>query len=152
MTSPGPHSAQEWLITLPLPPADNHCHQTAHYGRYPTKAYKTWLDIAAPLLRKKLGNVQPDTTDWWSLHIWVWNKPRGYDVQNLIKPVCDLLSGAQVDDRQKIVKPGGLYDDDKRVKHVSIELCGTHDEDPRIIISAERTEPPVKWKKAKKRP
>lgn len=135
------------VILLPLPPSDNQCHRSGQYGRYPTTAYKTWLDLSAPLLRVALGQRPIDTTEWWEVNLGVWNKPRGYDVQNLGKAVLDLLSGAQVDGKGKIVKPGALYDDDKRVKRLTIDLMGTHDIDPRIILSASTTTPPVKWRK-----
>lgn len=149
-------------ITLPCPPPDNHCHRSGLYGRYPTAAYKDWLDIAAPQLAAVLGDWPPDTERWWAVTLTVQMGSRG-DASNLIKPCLDLLSGACVDREGqlnpatgkregagKIRKPGGLWDDDRRVQRVTCQVACYRHPEPAVTLQAFPVAPPVDWRASEK--
>lgn len=150
-------------LTLPLPPPDNHCHRSGAYGRYPTAAYKEWLSVAAPLLREALGDREPDTERWWMVTGIVAMGGRG-DAQNLIKPVLDLLSGAQVDEAGRldettgkrvgkgaVVKLGALWDDDGRVAVLAWKVRAVKHPEPHVELMAWPTEAPEFVRRAKGR-
>lgn len=145
-------------LALPLPPPDNHCHRSGPGGtRYPAAEYKTWLDLAAPQLRETLGAWEPDRERWWHVVIALVLGSRG-DGQNYVKPVLDLLSGAQVvtatytDPRGRrigkgtIIKPGALWDDDRRVRGVSLVVDWVRHETPFLAVACEPGKAPGDWR------
>lgn len=149
--------ALAFCIELPMPPTDNHCHQSLRSGmRIPTREYTDWLRIAAPMLKKALGDQVPDPVRWWTVDLRLWLPGTRADGQNYEKPLIDILSGAQMEKyvtkagnrSEHIVKPGGLWTDDKRIrfKYTSIEAfnCG---ERAKARIECTPVPAPDKWTK-----
>lgn len=134
------------VLVLPLPPPDNHCHASGQYGRYPTKAYKDWLGIAGPMLAEVLGDWQPDTAQWWVVTGTLWLGSQG-DGPNYLKATLDLLSGAQIkaDNPRKgsIVKPGALWDDDRRVTVGFWMPAWLRHPDPCVMLHVEPCQDPL---------
>lgn len=145
-------------LELPLPPPDNACHRSSAGGkRYPTAAYKDWLDLVAPQLREVLGDWQPDRERWWRVRGVVWLAGQG-DGPNYIKATLDLLSGAYVvptafTDRKgkkvskgTILKPGAFWDDDRRVGEVRWTTGYMRHATPWLFLEVEPMEAPRDWK------
>lgn len=142
------------ILWVPLPPPDNHCHLSNRYGRYPTRAYQDWLRVAAPLLREALGEREPDRECWWEVVVDLRLGTQG-DGPNYLKPLLDLLSGAQAVERSgvdeqgrrvtkgQIVKPGGLWDDDRRVRLAAARVTHRRDPEPGALLTARPCPPPV---------
>lgn len=82
------------------PPSLNHAFPTGKNGRrYKSKEYKGWFALAATQL--SLQGIKPISGSY-SLDIEVGRKSSRADIDNLIKPIADLLvkSGATPDDRK----------------------------------------------------
>lgn len=147
--------ALAFCIELPMPPTDNMCHKSTAGGRrYRTPEYDAWLKIAPEMLQKALGDQTPDPVRWWTVDIRLWLPGTRSDGQNYLKPLIDLLSGSRLE-RYKtkkgdwavhIVKPGGLWTDDKRVRflYLSVEAinCG---EKAKAMIEATPVPEVEKW-------
>lgn len=140
------------------PPPDNQCHASAKGGhRYATATYQDWLRRTEPELRALLGDWQPDTERWWSVHL-VLRLPSQGDGQNLVKPLLDLLSGSYVVEQTHkdasgrriskgtVLKVGALWDDDRRVKRLLVEVIETRHATPYVQLLAEPTDAPRDWK------
>lgn len=149
--------ALAFCIELPMPPTDNMCHASMANGkRYPTPTFRQWLKDAGKMLRDKLGDQTPDPLRWWSVDIHLWLEGTRSDGQNYLKPLIDLLSGAQIQKyktlagnaSERIIKPGGLWKDDKRVRflYLSVEAinCG---EKAKAMIEATPVPEVEKWVK-----
>lgn len=83
------------MLTLPFPPTTNNLYRNAPgKGRVKTEDYKNWLAEAAWLVRQQRPTAVPGS---YSLAI-IADRPdrRARDVDNLIKPVGDLLKKAGV--------------------------------------------------------
>lgn len=144
-------------LTLPLPPPDNQCHRSGAYGRYPTTAYQDWLRIAQPQLAELLGDWQPDTERWWFVSGLLALGSRG-DGQNYLKAVLDLFSGAQVKPetpgKGSILKPGALWNDDRRVVEVQWLVQWVRHPEPDVFLRVFPRNPalyPRDWKAAQPR-
>lgn len=152
-----PTTGTLWFVCS-LPPPDNHCHRSASGGgRYPAKEYKAWLERYAPELRALLGDWEPDRTRWWRVALRLLIGSKG-DAPNYQKALLDLLSGSYVVEKAfvdakerriekgRILKPGALWDDDKRVRTVALELDCIRHETPYAVLLAHPTDPPRDWK------
>jgi hypothetical protein len=157
--SPGDDGYWEVLlqIEVPLGITDNACHRYRKGGgSYASPEYKAWLDHCAPLLQELLGAWQPDTSRWWSVHLdlWIGNT----DGPNHLKALLDLLSGARVvteafnaKNGKRIGKGsvwhyGGLWDDDRRVKAVTVTVHAVKHPTPYAQITAWETPAPVDYR------
>lgn len=82
------------------PPSLNHAFPTGRNGRrYTSKEYKSWQALAAVQLN--IQGIEP-VTGPYTLDIEVGRKSSRADIDNLIKPLADLLvkAGATPDDRK----------------------------------------------------
>ncbi len=147
-------------VVLPTPPPDNLCAASSGVVRYPTARYKDFLNTAGPHLRFVLGDCQPDCAHWWRVWVRVWLPGHQGDVQNLVKPLLDLLSGTRLGERGeknargtsmagRIVKHGLLWDDDRRVELREVRLMAVQAQEPRVeLVAAWGGTPPVNEVKA----
>lgn len=157
--SPGADGYGEPLLQIEcvLGVTDNACHRYSKAdGSYASREYKAWLDHCAPLLQELLGDWQPDTSRWWSVHLdlWIGNT----DGPNHLKALLDLLSGARVVTEAFTAKNGkrigkgsvwhygGLWDDDRRVKAVTVTVHATRHPTPYAQITAWETTAPVDYR------
>lgn len=139
-------------VALPICPPDNALSRSGPLGRYPTARYRDWLDVCEPILTEVLTAAHtPDTEQWWEIRLNYYMAARG-DMPNREKAVVDLLAGS-VSRKGRVEKSGrGLFDDDRRVRRVIKEWSeiGTPVKDNYVLVEATMTDPPPKWKKAKK--
>jgi crossover junction endodeoxyribonuclease RusA len=82
----------EYHATLPTPPSANHLFATYNGRRIPTRDYKAWREeagrlVAWPRLTEDARNQIP-----WTIRIAAFNLSRRRDVDNLIKPIVDLIT------------------------------------------------------------
>lgn len=147
--SPGVQSAIFPLaLSLPLPPSKNALRGSGRARVYPTVAYRRWLNEASVelwLQLHRVGHWKPDATRWWKIHGTVWLGPCQLlgDAHNYEEAIFDLLEGAQVDRRtRRIVKPGALYTNDRRVRLHTWELAGW-DTRGRVQLVVEPVEAPA---------
>lgn len=132
--------AEVLSVVLPCPPPDNHCHRSGQYCRYPTAAYRDWLEVARPLVRAALpAGWEPDRECWWEVRVSVALGSRA-DAQNFLKPLLDLLSGAAPraldPGKGKVEKPGLLWDDDGRVRTLSLIVLTIREPEPAVSVIA----------------
>ncbi len=138
-------------LTLPLPPSKNRLRGSGRARVFPTAAYKRWLGEASVLLWLQLragGPWEPDAAHYWAITAVVWLGARQQlaDAHNLEEAIFDLLEGAQVDRRSgRIVKPGALYTNDRRVATHTWTLGGWDHARPRIELDVRTTDAPVRW-------
>lgn len=146
-------------VRLPLPPSANNMHRRTVRGgkavQYATDAYREWLIVANEMVRDALmgmhGNMPPlDLDKWWGIEVGIFAGPRRVDTDNVIKPVLDLLSGHYPGSGGRIEKQGLLFDDDRRVKVVSVLLETTHEDEPAIRIYAYQTGSPCNMRELAK--
>ena len=99
-------------IRVPLPPSTNNLYATAHGKRVKTNAYKVWLNTAGWEVKIQLGAFErtPLVSGPCSVGI-IAPVGRNRDIDNLCKPVLDLLVHMQV------------IADDKWVDEVRIGRC-----------------------------
>ncbi len=139
-----------WHCTLP--PPDNQCHTSAPGGmRFATKVYKAWLEEWGPALRELLGDWEPDAVQWWSVQVNLRLGSSG-DAQNYLKPLLDALTGSCINPetftdadgkkvyKGKLLKPGGLWDDDRRVVG-GWSVVAVNDPNPGLTLVAQ----PLGW-------
>ncbi|MFN3652584.1 MAG: hypothetical protein ACK47B_23655 [Armatimonadota bacterium] len=134
-------------LEVPLPPPDNQCHRSGRFSRYATAAYRDWLDVAGEPLREALGGWQPDTERWWSVSLVLRLGSQG-DGPNYLKPALDLLTGSRAArsgdrdqhgnkiDAGRIIKPGALWNDDRRVARVELVVTQVRQPEPRLLLIA----------------
>lgn len=150
-------------LNLEPPPTDNACHRSGRFSRYATKEYRDWLNLAGDKLRQTLGDWRPDTESWWDVEGYLFLPTVRTDGQNYIKAALDLLSGSQVvpkdvkDESGKIVlrkdqiiKPGGLWSDDKRVHLSAWRVLAIRCPEPALILKVRPASGPRDWKEAEK--
>lgn len=97
-------------LDLPFPPSVNALTFNAKRGRAKTERYNKWLNAAGwELKRQKPGKVKGDYA------LWLYcERPdrRKRDIDNLVKPVSDLLVSH------------GVVEDDSNAAEVHLYWCG----------------------------
>ena len=91
-------------ITLPFPPTLNNCFENIRGGRRITQRYREWINEAFWMIKSQKPSKHEDEV---SISIgFVAPDKRKRDLDNLIKPVLDILVKGQVikDDGSKYVR------------------------------------------------
>lgn len=93
----------EYHMTI-KPISLNMIYKNARRGRVKTDEYKGWVILASNELRKQKGFNIDKITGPYSLYIRVGRKETKADIDNLIKPISDVLVaiGATPDDRNMV--------------------------------------------------
>ena len=111
-------------FALPYPPTANNLYRNVRKGRVKTDHYNAWLAEALAVLRGQRFTYVPGS---YRLALVV-DAPdrRARDVDNLLKPVSDLL------------KKAGVISDDSKARKVSAEWSDTPPAKPgRVLVYVE---------------
>lgn len=78
------------ILSLPFPPSTNHLFSNKFSGRGKTEKYKAWIRDAGWTVKAQVGGKK--LIGQWSAEITAFRPDkRRRDIDNVIKPVCDLL-------------------------------------------------------------
>jgi len=113
---------QEWTGIIPLPPSANHCYRVARKRVIKSKAYVNWQFIAGLMLGKPTPVHGPVKVELLVHMGRKWNHKR--DIDNLIKPVVDLVksSGVIPDDNSRIVREVSIKFSDEKTINGSVTI------------------------------
>lgn len=91
---------------IPTPPSINHLYERGKYGQTKTSAYRSWLGAAQWMLihqRKRQARHRLITHNV-AVEVQCYRHPKTPDLDNILKPIMDLLMHSQTikDDKQVV--------------------------------------------------